>query len=284
MDRNMDERRVSDVDVAMMRIAVEATRESAEEPGRTSPAPRVGVVIARDGAFLGSAHRGETGPGDHGEFGLLEKKLAGLDLAGTTIYTTLEPCSTRNHPKEPCATRLIERGVTRVFIATYDPCPSIYRRGWRMLRDAGIDCMDFLGDPRAEVEGDNAVFLDVYRVARGNAGSVWFDYWQNGGRFRFDTEACGVFETRGTPCSSAAVYAYDSTYHVAHARYAISFDEVYDPSNSDFGAYTLPLNEGNVGIFRNDQGYLLVLIEEVTVPELDPGYPSVRMSFEARAK
>src|SRR6202007_2984822 len=64
-----------------------------------------------------------------------------------------------NHPKVPCATRLVERKVDRVVIGILDPDNRISGRGQRMLRKAGIVAELFPHDLMAEVEEMNRDFM-----------------------------------------------------------------------------------------------------------------------------
>src|ERR1700730_5179508 len=141
---------------AFMAIAIEKARNSRSEDERIHP--KVGVVVVRDGELLASATRGETEQGAHAEFTVLEKMLADKTLAGATVYTTLEPCTTRNHPKIPCAERLIERRVARVVIGMLDPDPRITGRGQRRLREAGIITDFFPHDLMTQAEELNREF------------------------------------------------------------------------------------------------------------------------------
>jgi pyrimidine deaminase RibD-like protein/nucleoid DNA-binding protein len=139
-----------------MRRAVDEARKSKPEDDR--PHPMVGVAVARQGRLLAVAHRGGRG-GRHAEFTALEQKLKRHTLAGSTVYTTLEPCTTRTHPKVPCAKRLVERRVSRVVIGMLDPNKAIGGDGQRVLREAGI-ATDFF--PKAlmrEVEELNRDFI-----------------------------------------------------------------------------------------------------------------------------
>nr|HEX4316496.1 deaminase [Kofleriaceae bacterium] len=138
-------------DRAFALMALEEARQSKHEAdGRLHPF--VGAVVVRDGKVVGKAHRGEMGEGDHGEFTVLEKKLPDATLVGATVYVTLEPCTTRNHPKLCCAERLIERKVARVVIGMVDPDERIRGKGIRRLRDARIEIGFFPEDLASAVE------------------------------------------------------------------------------------------------------------------------------------
>jgi pyrimidine deaminase RibD-like protein len=126
----------NDSEREFMELAIQEARKSVSEDDRAHP--KVGAVIVKEGTILATCHRGELGNGEHAEYTALEKKLADHVLAGATVYTTLEPCTTRNHPKIPCAKRLIERKVKRVVIGMLDPNEEICGRGERILREHGI--------------------------------------------------------------------------------------------------------------------------------------------------
>jgi pyrimidine deaminase RibD-like protein len=168
---------VADDDRKFARLAIDEARKSVSEPdGR--PHPLVGAVVVKNGQVLTFAHRGEA-PGNHAEYIALEMKLSDEAVAGATVYTTLEPCTTRNHPKIPCAARLIERKVSRVVIGMLDPDERITGRGWRKLRSAGIVVESFPSELVPEVEELNREFTrfcenpdDSVQVPGGNDSKV----------------------------------------------------------------------------------------------------------------
>jgi pyrimidine deaminase RibD-like protein len=125
-------------DEQFMRRAIEESKKSKDEnDGRVHP--KVGAVIVKDGNILVTAYRGEIASGDHAEYTALERKLGDKNLAGTTIFTTLEPCTKRGHEKTPCAERIILRHVGRVVIGMLDPNPAIQGKGVYKLKIAGIE-------------------------------------------------------------------------------------------------------------------------------------------------
>jgi pyrimidine deaminase RibD-like protein len=127
---------VSDFDYACIELAIQEARKARVEGVRAHP--MVGAVAAGAGAVLGTAFRGEFALGEHAKYALLERKLKDASLIGATVYTTLEPCTSRHHPRTPYVTRLIDRGVSKVVVGMLDPNPYLSGRGLHVLQQAGV--------------------------------------------------------------------------------------------------------------------------------------------------
>lgn len=155
-------------DRQFMEMAIEEARRSIPEDTRVHP--KVGAIVVKNGSILSAAHRGETLQ-CHAEYIALEKKLTDESVAGSTVYTTLEPCTTRKHPKIPCAHRLIERKVKCVVIGMLDPNPDIRGKGWQLLREAGIETRVFDHDLMQQVEELNREFTRLHKTTPGLSSS-----------------------------------------------------------------------------------------------------------------
>lgn len=102
----------------------------------TTPNPRVGCVLVRDGVVIGEGFHERAGE-PHAEVrALLDARSRGHDPRGATAFVALEPC---NHTGRtgPCTEALIAAGIARVVVAMSDPNPSA-AHGSARLRAAGI--------------------------------------------------------------------------------------------------------------------------------------------------
>ncbi len=151
----------TDLDRGFMTRALELARLGL---ATTTPNPRVGCVVVRDGRIIGEGHHVRAGEPHAEVHALIAARAAvGADgLAGANCYVTLEPC---NHfgRTPPCVAALIEARVARVVAAMEDPDPRVAGHGLAALRHAGIDVR--CGLLRAEAESLNAGF--VSRMTRG---------------------------------------------------------------------------------------------------------------------
>jgi diaminohydroxyphosphoribosylaminopyrimidine deaminase / 5-amino-6-(5-phosphoribosylamino)uracil reductase len=99
----------------------------------TSPNPRVGALVVRDGVVLGEGwHEGAGTP--HAEI----RALGGVDARDATLYVSLEPCN--HHGRTPpCAPAVVAAGVRRVVAGDEDPDPRVRGRGFSHLRAHGLE-------------------------------------------------------------------------------------------------------------------------------------------------
>jgi diaminohydroxyphosphoribosylaminopyrimidine deaminase / 5-amino-6-(5-phosphoribosylamino)uracil reductase len=134
---------------------------AAKGRGQTSPNPAVGAVIVNNGTVVGTGFHTWAGR-KHAEVLALEQ--AGVAARGATIYVTLEPCSHTGRTP-PCASALIEAGISRVVCAMEDPNPLVKGSGLSALRAAGIQ-VDLLSEFREEAEKLNEAFVHFMRTGR----------------------------------------------------------------------------------------------------------------------
>jgi len=130
--------------------------------GHTSPNPWVGaVVVTANGTYQAA-----TAPlgGPHAEVSALRLAAeAGASAAGSTLYTTLEPCA--HHGRTPpCLDAIVAAGVGRVVVGIVDPDPSVSGRGIAALCDAGVEVE--VGMLAREVEQQLAPYLKHRRTGR----------------------------------------------------------------------------------------------------------------------
>lgn len=131
----------------------------------TTPNPRVGCVLVRDGRVIGEGLTQPAGQ-NHAEIeALADARVQHNDVRGAIAYVTLEPCN--HHGRTPpCTDALIEAGIVRVVAAMEDPNPLVAGQGLARLRSAGIvtEC-GLLADEAGE--------LNIGFVARMTRGRPW---------------------------------------------------------------------------------------------------------------
>jgi pyrimidine deaminase RibD-like protein len=101
------------------------------------------ILVAADGTVLTAGYSREADPLDHAEEGALAKLgLPGdglsVELAGATLYSSLEPCAARASRSTPCADLIIASGITRVVIAWREPPIFVPGGGAMRMRNAGV--------------------------------------------------------------------------------------------------------------------------------------------------
>ena len=115
-----------------MRIAL---REAEKGLGRCSPNPAVGAVLVKGGRLLTKGFHRKAGR-PHAEIEAL-RSASGSDVRGSTLYVTLEPCSTTGRTP-PCTEAIIAAGIRRVVIGAIDQNPVHGGKGIGLLQTAGI--------------------------------------------------------------------------------------------------------------------------------------------------
>jgi diaminohydroxyphosphoribosylaminopyrimidine deaminase/5-amino-6-(5-phosphoribosylamino)uracil reductase len=115
-----------------MKLAIALARKGR---GHVSPNPMVGAVIVKNGRIIGRGYHQRFG-GNHAEISAL--KNAAEDVAGSTLYVTLEPCC-HEGKTPPCTDSIAKHKIARVVIGTIDSNPLVSCRGINYLQSCGIE-------------------------------------------------------------------------------------------------------------------------------------------------
>ena len=84
-----------------------------------SPNPSVGAVLVKDGTIIGEGQTQIPGS-SHAE--IIAINEAKENVIGSTLYTTLEPCSNVGRTP-PCVDAIIKSGISKVIYSILDPNP-----------------------------------------------------------------------------------------------------------------------------------------------------------------
>jgi pyrimidine deaminase RibD-like protein len=155
----------------LMELAVEEASKS--EAARTGD-PRVGAVVARKSSgesytFLVAGCRSrdqKTGDAIHAEVDALGKLDPGV-ARGTTVFTTLEPCTSRRQV-HACTHQLLYHAVSEVFFAMLDPNRDIRGTGIWLLQENNIRVGMFAPDLARKAWELNREFIE-YELGLGIA-------------------------------------------------------------------------------------------------------------------
>ncbi len=137
-------------DVLMLARAIELSRRCT--PSATSYCVGAVVVTAAGDLFEGYTH--ETSPTHHAEQEAIKKAAAaGADLSGATMYSSMEPCSSRSSEPESCSQIIIRHRFARALFALYEPSCFVVCTGALNMRLAGVqvECISSLAGAVREV-------------------------------------------------------------------------------------------------------------------------------------
>jgi 5-amino-6-(5-phosphoribosylamino)uracil reductase len=117
------------------------------------------LIVGGGGEVLATGWSREADPHDHAEEAALAKLAGDPLLAGATVYSSLEPCSTRASRPRSCTELLLAAGVRRVVLAWREPSVFVDCTGAEDLRAAGVEVVE-LPELAEGVRQANAHLLD----------------------------------------------------------------------------------------------------------------------------
>ena len=132
----------TDADLRWLREAVELSRRC---PPSDSAFSVGAVLVSGAGQAIATGFSRERDPHDHAEEVALAKAAespGGADLAGATMYSSLEPCRRRLSRPRSCSELIVAAGIRRVVLAWLEPPVFVPGGGARWLREQGVTVLE----------------------------------------------------------------------------------------------------------------------------------------------
>ena len=197
----------------------------------TTPNPRVGCVLVKNGEIIGEGYHKKAGTG-HAEVNALAQ--AGDKSNGATAYVTLEPCSHYGRTP-PCAIALIKAGIRNVIVAMVDPNPQVAGKGIKLLEDANIKTQ--VGLLNAESQALNIGFINLMTkhkpyVRLKLASSLDGKTAMASGESQWITSTEARQDVQRLRAQSCAIICGADSVIIDHAKMTVRYDELGDLANN----------------------------------------------------
>lgn len=117
------------------------------------------LVVGADATVLAEGWSRRADPHDHAEEAAIATLGPGWSAPpGTTVYSSLEPCSARASRPRTCTELILAAGIERVVFAWREPSIFVTGEGAERLRAAGVEVLE-LPELAAGVRAVNAHLL-----------------------------------------------------------------------------------------------------------------------------
>ena len=120
-----------------------ACQEAEKALGLTSPNPIVGAIAVKDDIIISRGYHIKAGSA-HAEVNCIQE---GIDYTDSTLYVTLEPCSSHGRTP-PCTEAVIKAGFKKVVIGTLDPNPEHAGQAVTLFEEQGIEAVHGINKER----------------------------------------------------------------------------------------------------------------------------------------
>ncbi|HXS65969.1 MAG TPA: deaminase [Streptosporangiaceae bacterium] len=118
------------------------------------------IIVASSGEMITTGYSRQSDPRDHAEeVALCRATAARAELAGATLYSSLEPCLRRSSRPAPCAELILASGIRRIVIAWREPPVFQPGGGAHWLAERGTEVVE-LAELAGEARAVNHAVLD----------------------------------------------------------------------------------------------------------------------------